>query len=117
MGGSAESAQFVRVWEFKFEVLPTAKLSLIRRWPPTRGATAGYRDGGQSQIVIRSSSVAGRDDVIAILPQVDCALLVTAVGISAVSEIDECHRYLQSTEIVKYVVNKAPQSSANYSYY
>jgi protein involved in polysaccharide export with SLBB domain/Mrp family chromosome partitioning ATPase len=36
------------------------------------------------------------DDVIAILPHVDCVLLVAAVGTSTVQEIEECKRHLRS---------------------
>jgi protein-tyrosine kinase len=42
---------------------------------------------------------------------------VAAVGTSTVSEIEECNKYLQETDIVRFVLNKAPESSARYSYY
>jgi Mrp family chromosome partitioning ATPase len=54
------------------------------------------------------------DDVIAILPQMDCVLQVVAVGTTTVSEIEECNRYLQSTNVVRVVVNKLPASSKRY---
>jgi protein-tyrosine kinase len=56
-------------------------------------------------------------DVISILPQVDCVLLVAAVGTSRVSEIEECNKYLQGTDVVRFVLNKVPESSTKYVYY
>ena len=54
------------------------------------------------------------DDVLAILPLVDCALLVTAVGTTTVAEVEECNRYLQSTNVVRVVVNKVPDWNNRY---
>jgi protein-tyrosine kinase len=60
------------------------------------------------------------DDVIAIMPKLDCMLLVAAVGRSRVSEIEECQKHLQSAEVIRVVLNKVPQLNAqyyNYAYY
>ena len=57
------------------------------------------------------------DDVIAILPQIDCVLFVAAVGTTTVAEIKECSKHLQSTEVIRFVVNKVPESSTDYYYY
>lgn len=54
------------------------------------------------------------DDVTALLPQIDCALLVAAVGTTTVPEIEECGRHLQSTNLVRVVVNKVPESKKMY---
>ena len=54
------------------------------------------------------------DDVLAVLPLVDCALLVTAVGTTTVAEVEECNRYLQSTSVVRVVVNKVPDWNNRY---
>jgi Mrp family chromosome partitioning ATPase len=54
------------------------------------------------------------DDVIAVLPQVDCALLVTAVGSTTVAEVEECNRYLQATNVARVVVNKVPEWNRKY---
>lgn len=56
-------------------------------------------------------------DVIAILPQVDCVLLVTAVGISKVSEIKDCIKYLETTNLARVVLNMVPESMTGYTYY
>lgn len=76
----------------------------------------GFRQMSHSQIVVIDLPPLLRsDDVMAILPQIDCVLFVTAVGVSTVSEIEECSRHLQSTEIVRIVLNKAPEEAKAYS--
>jgi protein-tyrosine kinase len=52
------------------------------------------------------------DDAISVLPRMDCALFVTAVGVSTLSEIRICGEYLRSTEVVRIVVNKASETSS-----
>jgi Mrp family chromosome partitioning ATPase len=56
-------------------------------------------------------------DVIAVLPQLDCVLLVAAVGQSKRSEVEECKRHLQSTELLRLVVNKSTDASDHPYYY
>jgi protein-tyrosine kinase len=56
-------------------------------------------------------------DALSILPEVDCVLLVAAVGTSKVSEIEECKKYLQGTSLLRFVLNKAPVSSNAYGAY
>lgn len=56
------------------------------------------------------------DDVIAFLPHVDCTLLVAAVGISTQQEIKECNRLLQSSQVVRLVLNKASESTSRFYY-
>jgi protein-tyrosine kinase len=73
---------------------------------------------GQSRIVILDlPPLLAGPDVISILPQIDCVLLVAAVGTSKVSEIEECYKYLQATNVVRFVLNKVPKSVAAYAYY
>lgn len=56
------------------------------------------------------------DDVISILPQIDCILLVAAAGRSTASDIQESIRYLDSCQIVRVVLNKATDETAAYYY-
>jgi protein-tyrosine kinase len=56
-------------------------------------------------------------DAISILPHVDCVLLVAAIGTSKVSEIEECNKYLEGIDLVRFVLNKVPESSTLYPYY
>jgi hypothetical protein len=54
------------------------------------------------------------DDVIAVLPQIDCALLVAAAGKSVLSEIEEAARHLLTTEVIRVVLNKVPEQASRY---
>jgi len=67
-------------------------------------------------IIVDLPPILTSDDVIAILPQVDCVLLVAAVGTSTVAEIEACNRHLQSAEVVRVVLNKVPAAHTNYYY-
>jgi protein-tyrosine kinase len=53
------------------------------------------------------------DGVIAILPYVDCVLLVAAIGTSTLPEIQECRKYMQAVEMVRLVLNKASERKSN----
>ena len=66
---------------------------------------------GRSRIVILDlPPLLGGHDVLSILPQVDCVLLVAAVGTSKLAEIEDCYKYLQATDVVRFVLNKVPES-------
>jgi Mrp family chromosome partitioning ATPase len=76
------------------------------------------RTSYKSHIVILDlPPILSSDDVIALLPQIDCILLVAAVGLSKASEVEECKRHLQSSNLVRVVVNKATEANTNYYYY
>jgi Mrp family chromosome partitioning ATPase len=74
------------------------------------------RNFSSSVVILDLPPMLVSDDVIALLPQIDCALLVAAVGSTTVPEIEECGRHLQSTNLVRVVVNKVPESRKNYYY-
>jgi Mrp family chromosome partitioning ATPase len=67
-------------------------------------------------IIVDLPPILSSDDVIAILPQIDCVLLVAAVGHSKVSEVEECNRHVQSSHLVRVVVNKATEDNSSYYY-
>lgn len=75
------------------------------------------RDFQSHIVIVDLPPILYGDNVISILPQVDCVLLVAAVGTSTIAEIQECNKYLQSSEVVRLVLNKAREASANYYYY
>jgi Mrp family chromosome partitioning ATPase len=54
------------------------------------------------------------DDVITVLPHIDCILLVAAVGTSTISEMKECNKHLQSSTVLRIVLNKAAESATGY---
>jgi hypothetical protein len=43
--------------------------------------------------------------------------MVAAVGVSRVAEIESCNKYLEASEVVRFVLNKAPFTPATYGYY
>jgi protein-tyrosine kinase len=67
-------------------------------------------------IVLDLPPVLSRDDVLAILPRLDCLLLVAAVGTSTIAEISECNKHVHSTEIMRIVLTKVPSSRSKYYY-
>lgn len=75
------------------------------------------RDYRSDIVIVDLPPLLSSDDVISILPQIDCAVLVVAVGTSTVSQIKECKRHLQSTDVVRVVLNKVPVSSSSFHYY
>jgi len=100
---------------------------------PAQGSTAGSaeliasramstmlkdikRDFPSHIVIFDMPPMLASDDVIALLPQIDCVLLVAAVGGSTLHEIKECNKHLQSAEVVRLVLNKASESTTRYSY-
>jgi protein-tyrosine kinase len=73
-------------------------------------------DYQSSTLIVDLPPMLVSDDVIALLPQLDCVLLVAATGKSTRAEIEECNRHLQSTEVVRLVLNKAPERTRSYYY-
>lgn len=57
------------------------------------------------------------DGVIAILPYLDCVLLVAAIGTSTLPEIQVCMKHLQATEMARLVLNKDREMKSNCYYY
>ena len=54
------------------------------------------------------------DDVISILPQIDCVLFVAGGGTTTAPEIKDCNKYLESTSILRVVLNKATDATTAY---
>jgi len=111
-----------RIGSSKLDVLPTASslnASDLVASPAMKMLLQDLAGYGQSRIVILDlPPILTGHDVISILPQVDCVLLVAAVGTSRVSEIEECNKYLQVTDVVRFVLNKVPETAiTTYAYY
>ena len=107
----------------RLEVLPTAATSnssdLVAS-TAMRMLLQNLTGHGQSRIAILDlPPLLMGHDAISILPQVDCVLLVAAVGTSTIGEIEECNKYLQATEVVRFVLNKVSESAptTRYGYY
>ena len=74
------------------------------------------RDYSSHTIIVDLPPILASDDVITALPDMDCVLLVAAVGVSTTAQIEESKKHLQSSEVVRVVLNKVPQTSANFYY-
>jgi protein-tyrosine kinase len=72
------------------------------------------RDFKSYTVILDMPPMLTGDDVIALLPQLDCVLLVAAVGTSTLSELKQCSKHLQSAEVVRVVLNKTPDSTVGY---
>jgi protein-tyrosine kinase len=110
-----------RVGDSRLDVVPTAAASnpsdLVGS-NAMRMFLEEIRGVSRSQIVILDlPPVLTGHDVISILPQVDCVLLVAAVGTTKVSEIQDSHNYLSEANVVRIVLNKVPESTTNYHAY
>ena len=68
-------------------------------------------------ILVDLPPMSAGDDVLAILPTIDAALLVVAAGQSTTSEVDECEAQLDHLEkLLGVVLNKAAPTSMNHYY-
>ena len=73
------------------------------------------RDLPSHTVIIDTPPMLATDDVLALLPQLDCVLLVAAVGSSTVAEIKQCQGYLNTTPMIRLVLNKSAEL-ADYTY-
>ena len=117
----SESIIQTRIDNYRMMVLPTeSRLSSSSDWMASSamsGMLQEIKDQCQWRIVIVDlPPLLASDDVHSVLPQLDCVLLVTAVGTTKIAEINESINHLQSTELVRVVLNKAPPSKSAYYY-
>ena len=75
------------------------------------------REFVNSTIIVDLPPILASDDVIAILPQMDCALLVVGVGDTKIPDLEECSKHLRSTDVLRVIVNKSAETSNGYYYY
>ena len=110
-----------RVGNLRFMVLPTASTIKSSELISSRAMTAMLedikREYHSKTIILDLPPILSGDDVIAILPQMDCVLLVAAVGTTTVSQIKECNKHLQSAEVVRIALNKVLETSTDHYYY
>lgn len=104
----------VRAGSSRLEVLPTAPTSNSSDLVASNAMREFLHDmigRGQSQIIILDlPPLLVGHDAMSVLPHVDCVLLVAAVGTSKVSEIEECNKYLEATDVVRVVLNKVTEA-------
>ncbi len=102
-------------------VLPTEKQTLnSSEWMTSRAMSDILKEIRQEfanwTVILDLPPILTGDDVISILPQIDCVLFVAAAGTTTIQEIKECNKHLEATSIVRVVVNKAPDSAPAYYY-
>jgi len=118
----ADALVDAHIGNHEFLVLPT-KSPVIgsSEWIASRAMSTLLqnikRDFASRTVIFDMPPMLASDDVIALLPQIDCVLLVAAVGTSTVSEIKECNKHLQSAEVIRLVLNKAAGPTTKYYYY
>lgn len=110
-----------RVGDSRLEILPTVPAPNASDLIGSRAMRMFLEEisgPSQSQIVILDlPPLLSGHDVISILPLVDCVLPVAAVGTTKVSEIQEFNNHLFETNVVRFVLNKAPETNSAYVYY
>jgi capsular exopolysaccharide synthesis family protein len=67
-------------------------------------------------VVIDLPPILASDDVISILPRLDCVAFVVGAGTTTTEEIKECNRHLESAEVVRVILNKSEDAGARYYY-
>lgn len=94
--------------------------SYSSEWMASRemaGLVQDVRQNFSSHVVILDMlPILTSDDVISILPQLDCVLMVAAVGVTTRSDIEQASRHLQSAEVVRVVLNKTEEMGVGYYY-
>jgi Mrp family chromosome partitioning ATPase len=107
----ADATLEARVGAYRFMVLP-CEGSVVHssEWTASAMMASVLRELKRSDpnriVIVDLPPMLVGDDVISILPLMDCALFVLAVGASKTAEIKECSKHLQSTPVVRTVVNK-----------
>jgi Mrp family chromosome partitioning ATPase len=117
----SESIIQTRIDNYRMMVLPTeSRVSGSSDWMASSAMSEMLEEiKGQSQwriVIVDLPPLLASDDVLSVLPQLDCVVLVTAVGTTRIAEINESINHLQSTELVRIVLNKAPPSKSAYYY-
>jgi Mrp family chromosome partitioning ATPase len=115
----ASSIIEARVRSQRMSVLPCEASTLnSSEWMASRSMDAVMqqikRDYKDCVVVFDLPPVLAGDDVITILPQLDCVLFVAAVGTTTVSDIKEANKHLELASIVRFVLNKSAEMPATY---
>jgi len=108
-----------RVAGSRIVVLPTEQpIAGSSEWMTSAGMRAMLqairRDFQSWTVIVDMPPVLTGDDVIAVLPQIDCALLVATAGKSQRADIEEAARHLAATDVVRLVLNRVPEDVTRY---
>lgn len=97
---------------------PIAKAAEVLSSTKVNHLIADLRDRYQDRTVIFDlPPMLVADDVMAVLPHMDCVLLVIANGASSEKEIEECMMRLSKSNLLGVVLNKEESSSTQANYY
>lgn len=115
----SDSITQANIGSSRINVLPVfSSVHDSSQWLASRAMAATLQDmraNFKSSIVIFDlPPVLHSDDVISVLPHMDCLLFVTAVGTTTKADIKECNKFLQTTDVVRVVVNKIDEPSRYY---
>ena len=109
-----------RINEQRLMILPATSMAGSGELMASRAMGIMFHDLKQEFssdiIIVDLPPILSTDDVITVLPQIDCVILVVAVGHSKISDIVESNRHLQSSEVLRIVVNKVPESDMPHYY-
>jgi protein-tyrosine kinase len=72
------------------------------------------RDFSDGIVIYDLPPVLTGDDVITILPRLDCILFVAAIGITTKSDLKESNKHLELSSVVRFVLNKSSELPATY---
>jgi protein-tyrosine kinase len=102
----------------RIAVLPTADTRQSAERMSSRAMISLLQDlkGDYHIVLLDLPPTLSSDDVISILPLLDCVLLVSAAGQSKAADIQESLRHLGSTPMIRIVLNKAADEPDNYYY-
>lgn len=108
-----------RVGPLRFRVLPTERSSSRSSdWLGSNQMAALLQtlkaQAGSDIVILDLPPVLAGDDVLSILPHVDCVLMVVSAGKTRADELRECADYLKSTPVVKVALNNSPESPPLY---
>lgn len=97
---------------------PVSKSSETLSSKKISGLIKDLRERYESRIIILDlPPVLVIDDALALLPQIDCVLMVVANGMSTKREIEDSLRHLPPAKLVGVVFNKAEIEQEDYYYY
>jgi protein-tyrosine kinase len=72
------------------------------------------RDFPHHIVIVDTAPMLATDDFLTLLPMIDCVLLVGAVGVSTISDVENCKRHLNADTIVRVVLNKTRENNRPY---
>ena len=72
------------------------------------------RDFSDGIVIYDLPPVLTGDDVITILPRLDCILFVAAIGTTTKSDMKEVSKHLELASVVRVVLNKSSELPATY---